>query len=131
MPLAAVLEGDAADDQADQDHQQRQVEAGEHRGVPLRERGEGGAARGEQPHLVAVPDRPDGVDQYPAALLVLADQAQQRTDAEVETLQDQVAGPQDRDEKEPEIVQAHGGYSLHCWALVIRPASSLSRVDIS
>jgi hypothetical protein len=56
--LAAELERDPADDQRDQDQEQRQVEAREHRRVPQRERGEHRAAGGEHPHLVAVPDGP-------------------------------------------------------------------------
>ena len=69
--LCAVLERDPAHDQREQDQQQRQVEAAEQRGVPLRERGERGAAGDEQPDLVAVPDRADGVDQDAALGVVL------------------------------------------------------------
>jgi hypothetical protein len=83
----------AADDQRHQDQQQGQVEGAEHGRVPAGERRERGAARGQQPDLVAVPDRPDGVDHDPAAGLVPAEHGQQDADAEVEAFQYEVAGP--------------------------------------
>ena len=64
--LAAVLERHGPEDQGHQDQQQRQVQRGEQGGVPEREGGEGGAAGGQQPDLVAVPDRADRVEQHAA-----------------------------------------------------------------
>ena len=69
VALVAVLEAEVAHDEGDEDEQQRQVEPAEHRGVPVREGREGGAAGREHPHLVAVPDRADRVEQHAAALL--------------------------------------------------------------
>ena len=99
--------GDAAHDQTDQDEQQGQIEAGEERRVPLGEGGEGRAARGEQPHLVAVPDRTDGAECDAPVGLVAGDQRQQHADAEVEALEEEVAGPQDRDQQEPDRGELH------------------------
>ena len=87
---------------ATQDQQQRQVEAGEQGGVPLGEGGEHRAAGGDQPDLVAVPDRADGVDQDAALAVVAAEHGQQHADAEVEALQDEVADEQHGDEQEPD-----------------------------
>ncbi len=111
--LGPVLEGDAAQDQTDQHEEQRQVQRGEQRRVPAWERGEGGAAGGEQPHLVAVPHRADRVDDHPASLLVVfhglaAEEGDQHGDAVVEALQEEVADPQHRDEEEP-----HHGEGVH------------------
>ena len=48
-----------------------EVERGEHRRVPPRERGEHPGAGDDEPHLVAVPQRPDRVDRDPTAGLVV------------------------------------------------------------
>jgi hypothetical protein len=45
----------------------------------------------------------------PAVGLAAAHHRQQRADAEVEALQDEVAGPEDRDEQEPDVGERHGG----------------------
>ncbi len=112
VALGAVLEGHAAHDQRDQDQQQRQVEAGEQGGVPLGEGGEGGAAGDDQPHLVAVPDRADGVDQDAALGRRGRQHRQQHADAEVEALEEEVAGPEHGDEEEPDGGQFHGEFLL-------------------
>src|SRR5262249_19535468 len=79
-----------------------QVHAGKHGRVPGGVRGEQGGPGDDQPHLVAIPQRPDGVDSGPATRLILADRGVQHADAEVEPLQDKEHGPQDRDDYEPE-----------------------------
>ena len=113
VALPAVLEAHVAHDECEEQDEQRQVEGGEHRGVPLGERREGGATGGEQPDLVAVPVRADGREHDPAALLGVggvrarAEDRQQHADAEVEALEDEVAGPQDRDEDEPDEGEIH------------------------
>jgi hypothetical protein len=104
--LAPVLEGHAPDDQRAQQQGQRQVQAGEHGRVPAGERGEHRRPGHDQPDLVTVPERPDRVDRGPAAGLVAADHAVQHPDAEVEPLEDEEHGPQDRDDDEPERDQA-------------------------
>ncbi len=105
--LAAELEGHGADDQGGEHQEQGEVEAAEQRGVPVREGREDGAARGQHPHLVAVPDRADRVDD-PAALRVRAAEGQQDADAVVEALEDEEAGEEDADQDEPERVEIHG-----------------------
>ena len=106
VPLAAVLERHAADDQGGQQQHQREVVGREHGRVPAGERGEHGGPGHDQPDLVAVPQRPDGVDRRPAAGLVAADHGVQHADAEVEPLQDEEPGPQDRDDDVPERDEA-------------------------
>ena len=96
VDLAAPLEGDAADDQRDQEQQQRQVAGREPGGVPGRERREDRRAADDQPDLVAVPHRPDAVDRDPALDLGPADDLVQHADAEVEALEDEEAGPEER-----------------------------------
>ena len=106
VALGAVLEGEPADDQADQDQQQRQVEAAEEGGVPLREGGEGRAAGDQHPHLVAVPDRADGVDHDPPLGVVAGEHGQEHADAEVEALQAEVADPEDGDQANQTVVSS-------------------------
>jgi hypothetical protein len=110
--LVPVLEGDAAGDLGEQDQQQWQVEAGEEGGVPVGEGGEDGAAGGDQPDLVAVPDRADGVDQDAPFPVVAAEDGQQHADAEVEAFEDEVAGEEHGDEQKPDGGEVHGG--LRC-----------------
>ncbi len=120
-PLVAVLEAEVAHDERDEDEQERQVETAEQRCVPVREGGEGGTTRGEHPHLVAVPDRADGVDEQPPALLgvdgvsgvaLAAEHGQEHADTEVEALEHEVARPQDAQHDEPEGREIHGGRPL-------------------
>ena len=54
---------DRAEDQREQQQHEGDVEAGEDGGVGLGEGGEQRPAEGDQPDLVAVPDRADGVDE--------------------------------------------------------------------
>ena len=70
------------------------------------ERGEHRRAGDDQPDLVAVPERADGVDRRPALGLVAADDAVQHADAEVEALEDEEAGPEDGDDDEPERLES-------------------------
>ena len=102
LVLAAELERDATEDRRGQDQEQRQVEAAEQRGVPLEERGERRAAGHDQPDLVAVPHRADRVHHDPAVDLVPAQEGQEDADAEVEALEEEVADPEDADQREPQ-----------------------------
>ena len=103
--FVAVLDRDAADDEADEHEEEGEIEAREERRVPAGERRERRAAGDEQPHLVAVPDRADRADERPALADVTADEGQEHADAEVEPLQDEVARPEHDDEEEPERLQ--------------------------
>ena len=109
VALAAELEGGAAGHQRRQQQHQRQVEGGEPGGVPAGEGGEDGGAGHDQPHLVAVPQRPDRVDHRAPPGLVAADDPVQHADAQVEPLQHEEAGPQHGDEDEPELGERHRG----------------------
>ena len=66
VDLAPVLERHPPRHEGQQDDEQRQVEGGEHRAVPEGEGCEGGGTGDDEPHLVAVPGRADGVDRHPA-----------------------------------------------------------------
>jgi hypothetical protein len=105
--LRAPLERDHADDQEDEHEQQGDVEAGEHRRVPRREGGEGGASRDDEPDLVAVPDGPDRLEHDSALALVAGQERQQHADAEVEALEQEVPGPEERDDHEPGDLEIH------------------------
>src|SRR5690606_27157601 len=85
------------------------VEGREERRVPHREGGEGRAARREQPHLVAVPDGSDGVEEHPAFLFAPRQQVHVHAHAEIEALEEEVSGPEHGDENKPD-----------CWKQVHR-----------
>ena len=110
IALAPELERDAARDQAQEDQQQREVKPREQARVPAGEGSERCPASGYEPDLVAIPDRPDRVDERALLGLIAADDTQQRADAEVEALEDEVANPEDGDQDVPECLQEVGGH---------------------
>ena len=124
--LASILEGDTSQDERQEDEEQGEVEAAEHRCVPERECGEGRAACNEQPDLVAVPHRADRVDEDPAPQVVGADHRQEHADAEVEAVEDEVADPQDGDEREPDGHEIHDVPLPDQYAKCMRLAEPLS-----
>src|SRR5207253_2657236 len=87
------------------------VEAGEHRGVPAREGGEGAGGGHDEPDLVAVPEGSDGPDDGAPARLVVPDHAVQHPDAEVEALEQEEPGPEHGEDEEPEGDEGHGDLS--------------------
>ena len=98
--LAPELHGDRAEDQPAQDKHEGQVEAAEHRGVDVRKGREDRAAASQQPHLVPVPYRPDGV-QEGATVLVSPGKQVPDADPQIEAVEDRIAGQQNADEQEP------------------------------
>jgi hypothetical protein len=76
----------APKDQQPQHDHQGQVEAAKGGGVNPRERHKQHAAGGDQPDLVAVPDRPDGREHRPTLRVRPRDQAVQNANAEIETV---------------------------------------------
>src|SRR5690606_13179187 len=100
------LDRDGAADQAEEQHHDREVERREDRRVGLRERREERAAEGDEPHLVAVPQRADAVERE-APLGVAAHEDVDDPDPEIEAVEDRVAEQQEREEHEPEDVEVH------------------------
>ena len=130
-PFAAPLERDDANDQEHEHEQQGEVEARERGGVPGREGGEGRAARYHQPDLVAVPHRTDRIEHRPPVVLVARQEREQGADAEVEALEQEVAGPEDGDEQEPELrrlmADALVAHRRKAGLLAVVPSSGGSR----
>ena len=108
-PSRPPLERDHANDQQEEDQQEGQVETRERRRVPDREGRERGGAGHHQPDLVAVPDGSDRLEHRLAVPLVSPQERKQGADPEVEALEQEVAGPEDRDQDEPELREAHVG----------------------
>jgi hypothetical protein len=104
--LAPVLDADPTQDQPDQQQGEGEVEPREDTGVPLREGGERRAARHDEPDLVAVPERAYRAQRDLAVRVGPGDRRQQQAHPEVESFEQEEAGPQDRDESEPECL--HG-----------------------
>ena len=107
LALLAPLERDDADDQEEQEQQEREVEAGEHRRVPGRERRERRSGGDDEPDLVPVPDGTDRLEHRAALGFVSREERQQHADAEVEALEQEVAAPEDDDQDEPEDLEIH------------------------
>jgi hypothetical protein len=105
--MGAVLEGHAAQDQRHDHDEEQRVEARQHRRVPGGEGRERRCDRGDQPDLVAVPDRADAADGHLTPGLVPAHHAVQHPDAEVEALQQEEPRPQDDQDDEPEDGECH------------------------
>jgi hypothetical protein len=107
--LAAEFNRHRPENQRRQQQKQREIKAGERRGIHIRKGGEQRPAAGDEPDFVAVPDRSDGIEQGAALGVVLREQVQ-RADAEVEAVQHRVAGEQNADEQEPDEikVEVHG-----------------------
>jgi hypothetical protein len=95
VDLAAPFDTDDARDHSDQDGQQGQVQRREQRGVPVGERGEHCCAGGDQPDLVGIPHRADGVQCRAPALFGIrttcparhSEWSHQHADTEVESLE--------------------------------------------
>ena len=92
---------------AEQHEHQREVERREPGGVPDGKAAKIAAPADDEPHLVAVPERPDRVDGDPPLGVGLADEHVQGADAEVEPLEHEEAGPEDGDDDEPDDLQSH------------------------
>ncbi len=104
--LGPELERHSSEDEGGQNQEEGKVKAAEQSGVPVREGGERGATGGEKPHFVAVPYRPDGVDQDTPVEIVSPQYRQQHADTEVEALQNEVHRPKNTDDDEPEDLEA-------------------------
>ena len=107
LVLLAPLERDHTHDQQNEDQEQCDVEAGEQRRIPRGERGEGRSGSDHEPHLVAIPYRPDRLEHEAALALVARQYRQQHADAEVEPLEQEVAAPEEADHDEPDLLEAH------------------------
>ena len=105
--VVAQLKADAAQDQQPEHDHQRQIEAAEGRGVEQWKGEVERAAAGQQPDLVAVPDRADA-GQRGAALRFGANQEQvKHAHAEVEAVEHHVAD--DHHGNQPEPDKTHHG----------------------
>src|SRR5262249_49415235 len=101
------LERDDADHEEEEDEEQGEVEPGEHRRVPGGEGSEGRAAGDDEPDFVAVPDGPDRLEHGVALALLAGEEREQHADAEVQSLEQEVAAPEDGYEDEPEGLEVH------------------------
>ena len=97
----AELEGDAAEDEAEQHRDQRRVERGQDDRISEREGGEQPAAAEHQPGLVAVPDRRDRVHRL-VALLADREAREEDADAEIEPVHHHIGRDREGDDEGPD-----------------------------
>ena len=95
------------------------------RGISARKRGEQSPAAGDQPHLVAVPDRPDRI-QKQAPVLVFPDKQMENSNTQVEAVQHGIAGEEDSDEDIPDRVEVG---DVHARGVVRTRAFQLSGIS--
>ena len=105
VDLAAVVEADRPEEERPEHGEHRPVEARERGCINERPGGEDGAAAGDEPHLVAVPVRTDGVDDDAPFGVAAPDEGQQRADAHVVPVHDGEADEQHADEQPPDDFQ--------------------------
>ncbi len=105
VALGAVLERHRPHDEGREDHEHRQVEAREADRIERRPGGEDRAAAEDEPHLVALPDRADGVDGDPAFDIAAPDEGQQRAHPHVEPVGQGKADQQHAKQAPPDHAQ--------------------------
>ena len=106
--LKAKLEGDAAEDERDQHHQDWEIHGGYDDGESQRKRREEGDAAEDQPGLVAVPDRRNRVHDHFAVGRV-ACKTMQHADAEIEAIEQDVEDDAQGNERRPDTDETEGG----------------------
>src|SRR5512140_403326 len=105
--MVTELDRDAAQDQQPQDDHEWQVKAAESGRVQRGKSEVEAAAAGEQPNLVAVPERPDGPQHRAALAFVAGDERLYDARAEVITVQHDVYRDHYRDQAIPN--RSHDG----------------------
>ncbi len=108
VDLVAELQGHRPEDQRGEQEHERQVEAREDGRVDDRERREQRPAGGQEPDLVAVPDRPDRAQDHPPLVVAPGDEEVEDARAKVEAVEHRVAEQEDPDEDEPDVTE--GGH---------------------
>ena len=105
LQLAAEFESRRPQDQRRQHQEHGQIEAGETRGIEHRPGGEDGAAAQDEPHLIAFPHRPHGVEHHAALLVGASDERQQRRDSQIESVHHRETDQQYAHERPPDEAQ--------------------------
>ncbi len=97
----AKLEGDAAEDEAEQHDDDRQVERRHDHRIGERKSDEQASAAEHQPRLVAVPERRHRVHHHVAALF-LGREREENAEPEIEAVEDDVKRHRDADDAGPD-----------------------------
>src|SRR5215831_8023666 len=105
--LAAEFDRYGAKDQRKQQRHERCVESGKHGRVCDRESRKQRAAKSNEPDFVPVPDRTDGVDNVTPVEVRPAKQVKDAY-AQIETIQNRIAGKQHTQKDEPYDMEVHG-----------------------
>ena len=103
--LAAVVEPHRPAEQREQHQQHRPVQAGESDRIDHRPGREQRAASGDEPHLVAIPVRRNGVDRHASLVVGLADEGHQCHGAHVEAIGQGEADQQHADQHPPDELE--------------------------
>ena len=105
LDLGTVVKTDRTEEQRSQHQNHRHIEARERCGVNHRPGREQRAAGGDQPHLVTVPVRSDGVDHNPTLGVVTAEETGEHAHPHVEPVGDSEANQQNANQQPPDKTQ--------------------------
>ena len=114
VDVVAKLDADAAQDQEPEHDHERQIEAAEGRGVEERKGEVEGAAAGQQPDFVAVPDWADAGEDNAAVGFGANEEEMEYADAQVEAVEHDVGDDHYGDQPEPD--ETHHGKLLFLQA---------------
>ena len=123
----AKFEGHAADDQGEKDEHQGRIERGEHHGIEGGKCCKGDTARGQQPDLVAVPQRTHGIDHHAFVVFGFAQKRIECADSQIEAVGDEENGPQEPPDEKPGRLKRH--FNLQNLTLFLNEPSVRSILD--
>ena len=103
--LVAEHESHGPQDEGQQQHEHREVQARERGRIKQWPGRKHHAACQDEPHLVAVPDRLDGFEQRASLLIRATEEAKRRPDAEVESVHDREADQECAQDQPPDQAQ--------------------------
>jgi hypothetical protein len=102
------FERHAAEDQAGEDEEKGDIEVAEQEGIGRGEGGEGSAAGRDQPDLVAVPNRADGVQEEASVRIGTPEKGIDDAHPQIEAVGHEIGRPQDAPQGKPDYLMVHG-----------------------
>jgi len=102
LDLVAVFQRHPPEDEGEEDEHEGRVEPAEHHRIGGWEGRKGNASGGNQPDLVAVPERSHGLIEHLLLGLVLRQKRHERAHAQIEPIEHEIDRPQDSPQNEPD-----------------------------
>ena len=99
--LVAEFKGNRTQDKREEKNDKGKVQRGKHDRIGFGKSGECHTAGGDEPNLVAIPEGAGRIVDNAALALVLGDEGQERAEPQVESVKNEVDGPEQAPENEP------------------------------